>query len=332
MPLKYTKTVILITLLILLAAHVQGQVAPGRITVSSTPSGATACIDIANCDVTPATFSVDGNAWHTIAVTGTGYLPWTSTVYVISDQTSVVNAILVQNLSTTGVQVYVTPGGATVCIDYSQCTLNVGSPSGTGSTQFTGMNAGYHTITASLSGYQDYSTPVYVNMGSFTTVTISLVPSGVTTTPTPAPVFPSAGLVRVYVDQLGSTICIDNGDCRDNVGGSSGPGTGTALFSGVKPGITHTITVTEDGFLPYSTQVSVIQDLESTVDVHLVPVTTPTTSPTPTPTPTPSPTVPVTSERTTVIPQSTRAGLDPVPVLGALGLCGAIAFVRKNCK
>ena len=48
----------------------------------STPSGANACIDNKNCDITPATFAVEGNAWHMIVVTEKGYRDWTETIYV----------------------------------------------------------------------------------------------------------------------------------------------------------------------------------------------------------------------------------------------------------
>jgi hypothetical protein len=333
MSLKHTKTLVIIILLLVLAVHAHGQVASGRITVYSTPSGALACVDSTNCDTTPATFSVEGNSWHTVVVTANGYLQWSNPVYVVSDQTSLVNAALDQNPSTTGIQVFVTPGGGTVCLDYNQCIPNVGTPSGTGSTQFTGMGAGYHVITVTgTDGYEDYSAPVSVNMGSFTTTSINLLPLGTTPTTTSVPVFPSSGTVRVYVDRVGSTVCMDNANCRENVGGSPGPGTGTTLYNGVDPAFVHTITVTADGFMPYSTRVSVSKDLESTVDVHLVPLASLTTVPTPTPFPTTHLTTPATPFPTATIPTplSTVAGLDVFPILGAIGVLGVILFFRKD--
>jgi hypothetical protein len=329
-----TKTIIVITLVFLLAVSAQGLVNPGRITIYSTPSGAQACIDGTTCDTTPATFPVDGNAWHTVTITASGFLQWSDSLYVVSDQTSVVNAVLDQNPSTTGIQVYVTPGGGTVCLDYSQCTQNVGSAGTTGSTQFTGMSAGYHTISVnSLAGYQDYSTSVYVNAGSFTTVTINLLTSTVTPTVTTTSSFRPTGTIRVYVDRVGSTICIDNGDCRVNVGGTSGPGTSTTLFNNVDPNIIHAVSVSEDGYATKSVQVSVAKDSISTVNVQLVPLSALTTAPTPVPPLTTLPTVTATTAPTLpIIPQSTRAGLDMIPVLGALGICGAVMMCRNNRK
>jgi hypothetical protein len=39
--------------------------------------------------------------------------------------------------------------------------------------------------------------------------------------------------IRVYVDRIGSMICLGNADCNDYVGGSPGPGTETTLFEDV---------------------------------------------------------------------------------------------------
>jgi hypothetical protein len=278
-------------------------------------------------------FTVEGNAWHTIVVTESGYLQWSTTVYVLSDQMSVVNAVLEPNPSTTGIQVYVTPGSGTVCLDYSQCRTNVGSSDGTGSTLFTGMSDGYHTITVnSPAGYQDYSTPVYVNMGSISTVSINLVSGvnpGTTSTPVTTSGFPSTGTIRVYIDHSGSTVCLDNANCRVNVGGTAGPETSTTLFNGVALGVGHTISVSADGFAPYATQVSVSKDQISTVDVRLSAISGYTTAPTPTPVPTLSQ-VPVSTAPLTPTPLPTKAGLDMVPILGALGLCCAVILIRND--
>jgi hypothetical protein len=317
MKFRHTKTVILITLLLLLALHAQGLVTPGRITVYSTPSGALACIDNVDCDTTGATFTAGGNSWHTVVITERGYLQWSDSVYVTSDQTAVVNAVLEPNPSTTGIQVYVTPGSGTVCLDNSQCRVNVGTAGSTGSTQFAGLSQGYHTVTVdSTDGYQDYSTQAYVSMGSFTTLRIELDPSATPITPAT----PATGTVRVYIDRVGSTVCIDNGECHEDVGGSDGPGTGTTIFSKVTADSWHSISVAADGYKPYSTQVSVSRDQINTVDVSLEPLVDGTTLPTPAPTPLP----------TGPTPQPTRAGLDALPVLGALVVCGAVIVFRND--
>jgi hypothetical protein len=320
------KSVILITFLLLLAIHAQGLVAPGRIIVHSTPVGAVACIDAVDCDTTDATFTASGNTWHSVVVSSKGYLQWSDSVYVVSNQNNMVDAEMVLNPSATVLQVDMTPGGGTVCLDTSQCHANVGTLSSSGSTQFTGVSEGYHTITVeSPAGYLDYYTPVYVNLAKITYVTITLNPliSPVTyPTPVVTPAVTGTGTVRVYVDKSGSTVCLDTVNCRMNVGGTAGPGTGTTLFTNVTADYVHSISIDADGYKPYSTQVSVGKDLINTVDVSLQPLAVATTA---APTPTPATLIPGTP---TLLP--TRAGLDAVPVLGALVLCGAFFLFRNK--
>ncbi|MFA4849631.1 MAG: hypothetical protein WC626_07875 [Methanoregula sp.] len=319
MSLKDGKIVIIITLLLLLVVQVQG-LAPGRIAVYSTPSGAVACIDTVNCDTTDAFFSVSGNTWHSVVVTNKGYLQWSDTIFVVSDHTSVVNAELQLNPAITVLQVDVTPGSGTVCLDSTQCHQNVGVYGGSGSTQFTSVSPGYHMITVwGPADYEDYYTTVYVDLAKSTYVTVTLKPLNMpvtTVTPVIPPAASETGTVRVYVDQKGSTICIDNTDCRMNVGGAAGMGTGTTLFTNVTTNTLHTISVTAAGFKPYSSLVTVRQDMINTVDVSLQPLTVATTAPAPLP------------AEPTLMP--TKAGLNAAPVLGALVLCGAIFLLWKN--
>jgi hypothetical protein len=327
MPHMHTRTALLILLLVLLVVPVMAVVSPGRITVYSTPSGAHACIDTTtNCDTTGATFTVEGNAWHTVMVTENGYLEWTENVYVTSDQTQMVDAYLDLDHNATSIQAYITPGGnATVCLDNSDCRRNVLMNESAGisqfsswSVQFTGVNPGYHTITIeSPAGYQDSSQLVLVNLGKITPVNIKLSPEAVRTTSATT----STGSIRVYVDRTGSTICIDNGDCFVNVGGSPGPGTGTAVFNEVTADEVHIITLAADGYKPVSAKVSVGKDQISTVDVKLQLLGKETTvAITP---PTRQPTVPPTMP-------TRAAGLDVIPLLAALAFCSLVILVRKN--
>lgn len=325
MSFHYGKIVILITLLLLLVVQVQG-LAPGRIVVYSTPSGAVACIDTVNCDTTNAFFTVSGNTWHSVVVTNKGYLPWSDTIFVVSDHTSVVNAELQLDPAVTVLQIEVTPGSGTICLDGSQCHQNVGAFGSSGTTQFTGVDQGYHTIMVwGPSGYQDYYTTVYVDLAKSTYVIINLKPlitPATPVTPVITPATSATGLVRVYVDLTGSTICIDNMDCRMNVGGTAGTGTGTTLFTNVTANALHTISVTAVGYKSYSQQILVREDLINTVDVSLQSLTVATTAPTPIP------------AKTTHLPAEltllpTRSGLNAAPVLGALVLCGAFFLFRK---
>jgi hypothetical protein len=315
------KTIILIVLFLLIAVPATADLAPGRITVYSTPPGALACIDTTDCDTTVATFTAEGNTWHTVVVTENGYRLWTENVFVTSEQTSVVNAFLDLNPASTAIQVYVTPGGGTICLDNGECRLLGGLDGATGSTLFTGVSPGYHTLSVEApAGYSDTTELVQVSLGRITDVSISLDPVIPSTTR-------ATGSIRVYVDRTGSTICIDTVDCFVNVGGSSGPGTGTVVFNDVRADATHTITVAADGYRPVSRTVSVAKDLITTVDVSLPPIAGVTTAPALTTT---LGTAPTGTTPPATMPLPTRSGLGAVPVLGALFLCGVVFLFLKG--
>jgi hypothetical protein len=327
------KTALLLVLVILLAVPAVALVPPGRIMVSSTPPGAVACIDNKVCDTTDATFMAEGNAWHTVVVSEKGYRDWTGTVYVTSDQISRVDASLDLNAAATAIYVSLIPGSGTVCLDNSQCQEAV--TGGAGSMLFTGVSPGYHTLSVrSPAGYKDSTVLVQVTLGKITEVGITLDLVVIPTTPTAATTSttqttptlqttlsnPATGNIRVYVDRTGSTICIDTVDCFVNVGGNPGTGTGTTIFNDVTANVVHTISVTADGYQPVSANVSVGKDLISTVDIKLQPLGNLTTVPTLIPTPLP----------TEPAPRPTRAGLDVLPLIGALALCGAVFISQKE--
>jgi hypothetical protein len=320
MSLINTKTAILLVLL-LLAIPAGAVVPPGRIIVYSEPTGALACVDNKTCDTTGATFSVDGNVWHSVKVTGKGYREWTENVYVTSDQTSMVTAHLDLDLNATAIQVNVISGSGTVCLDNGDCHPKVGSATGARSTLFTGVSPGYHTISVEAAAdYEDTSELVEAILGKTTTVDIGLHSSAIPATPIPG-VDTQTGSIRVYVDRTGSTICIDDGDCYINVGGTPGPGTGTVIFNEVTADRAHIITIAVGGYKPVSMPVLVGPDQIATVDVSLQPLGAEATVPTliSSPMPTGSSTMP-----------TTRSGLDAMPVLGALGLCGTVFLARKT--
>lgn len=324
MPIRNMKTALLLVLLLLLASSATAAVAPGRITVYSTPTGALACVDAKTCDITGATFTVEGNAWHAVTITQKGYKPWTDRVFVTSDQISMVEAYLDLDANATAIQVIVRPGGGTICLDNGDCRSNVGSVAGNADALFTGVSPGFHTISVeSPAGYLDTTKLVKVELGKTTDVTLQLDPFVAPT----SPVSRATGTVRVYVDRTGSTVCMDNADCYLRVGGVPGPGTGTSVFNDVTADELHIVTVAADGYRPVSTQVRVGQDQIATVDVKLQPLTAATTVSTPVQTPA------VTQPTTLLTPLPTRsAGPGVIPVLGVLALCGVVFLCRSGRK
>lgn len=321
MPIMNTKTALFFVLLLILAVPALADVSPGRITVYSMPTGALACVDNKTCDTTGATFSVEGNAWHTVTVTEKGYREWSENVYVTSDQTSMITAYLDLDRNATAIKVNLVSGSGTVCLDNSDCRANVGSTAGTKSTLFTGVSPGYHTVSVEAAvNYADTTELVEVFLGKITTVNIELFPFVIPATPTPPPTR-ETGSIRVYVDRTGSTICINNVDCYVNVGGAPGPGTGTVIFNDVTANETQIITIAAEGYMPVSAKITVGKDQIATADVSLQPIGGKTTVPTliPTQVATVPPTMP-----------TARSGMDAVPVLGALVLCSAFFLTRKT--
>ena len=330
MPIMNTKTTLLFFMLLLLAVPAIAVVPPGRITVYSSPPAARACVDNRICDITPSTFAVEGNAWHMVVVTEKGYQDWTQMLYVTSDQTSRVDAYMDLNPNVTAIHVTVSPGGGTVCLDNGQCRPNLGTASTNGTTQYTGVSPGYHTISVeSPAGYQDTQELVQVKLGEITVISIALEPFIVPTTSTTR----ATGMVRVYVDRTGSTVCLDNARCAENVGGSPGPGTATTVFEDVTADEVHIVTVAANGFRPFSYKVLVEKDEIATVDVSLLPLdrmtTVTATTAMPTATTVPATTILVTMVPT-AMPPTTKGGLDAVLVIGALALCGAVFLLRKD--
>jgi hypothetical protein len=328
--LRNRTTILCVALILLLALPATAATEPGRITVYSTPSGAQACIDSKDCDITPATFSVEGNAWHMIVVREAGYRDWVETIYVTSAMTGTASAYLDQDPDATAIRVNVTPGGGSICLDNNQCHRDAGAVNGTGSTLFTGVSPGYHTISVeSPAGYMDAMELVQVKLGKVTDVTIGLAPVVTTPAPTLTPVTPM-GIVRVYVDRTGSTVCLDNTRCVHNLGGDAGQGTGTMVFDRVTVNETHIVTVAADGCEPFSKALTVERDQIVTVDVRLrqiggVPTTPATTAPQVVTTVT---LITGATPRATTLP--TRSAPGAFPVLGALAICGMLVLCRKD--
>ena len=304
-----------------------------RISVISRPPYAHVCIDGTRCGTSPVEFAITGNIQHTVNITRSGYLDWSDTVVVPAGETRIVNASMQQDTGLNGIQIFVKPGGGTVCIDATECHQGVGTADSTGSTQFAGLDEGYHVVSVNATpGYQASTIRAYVPRRGFASITVTLepvrapgteqatIPQGFMTVP-PTTAIPSPasatqhGKLRVYVSPIGGTVCIDSGDCRDHVGGTPGPGTGFEDFPAVSAGVPHNVSVTEDGFLPASSQVTVSPDKASSVTFVLQPAPVTTAEPAPLPEPSPTP---------------TRSDPGVMGTLGILAGIGGIRILRRN--
>ena len=153
----------------------------GWVYVSSSPGGASVTLDGTNYGQTPGSGSLRLNnivtGYHTVALTLSGYTPYTTQVNVNANTVSEVSALLQPTgpKSATGkLSVSSTPSGANVLVDnnfigITPLTLNE-------------IPVGSHVVTLQLTGYQNYETTTSVNAGATSTVAAGLSPV-VPTTP-----------------------------------------------------------------------------------------------------------------------------------------------------
>jgi hypothetical protein len=118
------------------------------------------------------------------------------------------------------VTVYSSPSGALACIDSGTCDFATATFSVAGNS--------WHTVTVRETGYREWTQNIYVTADQTSRIDAYL------------DLDPDATGIQVSIRPGGAIVCLDNMDCRANVGANST--SGTALFRGVSPGY-HTISV-----------------------------------------------------------------------------------------
>jgi len=226
----------------------------GSISVTSSPSGATAVLDGASSQLTPCTFHNVVPGSHTIQVTKSGYSAWSTTTSVSAGLNTQVYASLSALQPATG-SIYVTsvPGGANVYVD--------GTYYGPAPQLASGLSPGYHQVRISLSGFQDWTGSVNVESGVTTRVSQTL-----SVGPTPTPV-PGTGSIAVHSTPAGAEVYLDNA----YVGIS--PLTVPSVTAG-----SHVVLLTMPGYANWQATVQVQRDVIASVDATLSP--SPTSAPT----------------------------------------------------
>jgi hypothetical protein len=148
----------------------------GWIYVSSSPGGAAVTLDGNTMGQTPYSGSLKLESVqagdHTVALSLSGYQPYTTTTRVLSNTVSEVSAILQPSTPISargGLSVSSVPAGSNVFLDnnfigISPLTLN-------------DVSAGSHIVTFKLEGYTDYSSTTQVNVGAISTVSAALSPA-----------------------------------------------------------------------------------------------------------------------------------------------------------
>lgn len=240
---------------IVVNAYLQPVQTYGSITVTSSPSGATAVLDGAQSMVTPCTFHNVVPGTHTIQVTKSGYQAWSTTTTVEAGRNTQVFASLTPATQAPG-SIYVTsvPAGAGVYVD--------GTYYGPSPQLASGLSPGYHQVRISLSGFQDWVGNVMVRSGETTRISQTL-----SVTPTPSPV-PGTGSLSVQSSPPGASVYIDN----------EYMGITPLVIHSVAPG-THTVLLTHAGYADWKANVQVQKDVQTPVDATLSPAA-PTATPT----------------------------------------------------
>ncbi len=336
------------------------------IQIYSDPSGANLVVDGYWYDTTPSTDYDVSNGWHTVYITMDGYQPYSESVYV-QDGTTVVNAILVRNTPEVGsLDIGSQPSDADIWLDgyyrgstpqvignlwignhklivkkagyydYTD-TVNIGSAAVYGYTAVlspyspqpeygslqidtnpggaavfvngnykgntpaaydplyvTQLTPGTYTVKLVLPDYQVYTQDAVVQAGIVNDLHITLNPV------TPGPTPDTTGQILVYSTPSGANLYLDN----------AYKGLTPLTLSDIPAG-SHTVTLRMNGYQDFTKQVTVtagsVADGSGTLSPSASPVKT-----------------------TGPAPQPTKSPVSAITVALAIGICGAIFFVRKN--
>jgi hypothetical protein len=219
--------------------------------------------------------------------------------------------LVVSATAVTGpVQIIVHPGGGTVCLD-TDCRMNQGTTDGTSSTVFENVEAGsYHMINVyGIEGYQPYLKQFFYDP-SGAKVTRDIVLEPVKSAPV------GTGAIQVFITPDGGQACVDK-ICEKSSGTSSG--TWSVQFT-VTANTYHTLTLTHEGYTPYTKQIRVLPGQTSTLNIELKPL---------------PPGVPSGPAQTPVSaisqpPQPTTANLPGMLAFIAIGICGLALAGKKS--
>jgi hypothetical protein len=225
----------------------------GSISVTSSPSGATAVLDGGSSQTTPCTFTGVSPGSHTVYVSKSGYTSVSRTVTVSGGSTTQLSVTLNQVAPETGtIYVVSTPQGANAYVD--------GVYYGITPALATGLSPGNHQVRISLSGFQDWVGTVFVSSGATTTVSQTLHVG----TPTPTQ-SPGTGSVAVSSTPSGAQVYMDN----------VYQGISPLTISPVQPG-THTFLIKQAGYADWQVSESVAGGQTTQIAATLTPLSTPT--------------------------------------------------------
>lgn len=209
------------------------------------------------------------------------------------------------------IQLNIHPGGGTVCLG-TVCKANLAMEGGFGSVLFENVEAGrYYMVNVyGVEGYKPYLKQVYLDPLSTTlTRDISLDPVPAASTGT--------GTVRISVTPDGGKVCLDR-MCEVSSGDRTG--SWSVEFTDVSANTYHTLSVTNEGYETWTSEVRLLPGQTSTMSVTIKPL-----APGSTP-------VPVTTPPSAPAPGPTSADLPGMAAFLALGICWAALAMKRTGK
>jgi hypothetical protein len=210
------------------------------------------------------------------------------------------------------IQITVNPGGGTVCLD-TVCKEDQGTTDASSSTTFENVQADcYHMLNIyGTPGYEPYMGQVFLDSSGKTItreITLKKIPASA----------PETSTLKVFITPDGGKACLDR-MCELSSGDRTG--SWSVQFHEVIANTYHTLSISNDGYETFTTEVRLLPGQTNMMSVTLEPL--PPASPT-VPTLPPTPTLP------TPTPQPTRADLPGFVALIATGICGIVWVIRKT--
>jgi hypothetical protein len=209
-------------------------------------------------------------------------------------------------------QINVHPGGGTVCLA-TDCKANPVTADGVGSVIFENVETGrYYMVNVyGVDGYKPYLKQFYLDpLNPTFTRDISLEPVATASAGT--------GSVVVYVTPDGGKVCLDR---MCEVSSGDGRGSWNVEFTDITANTYHTLSVTNEGYETWTSQVRLLPGQVNTMSVTLKPLV-PGSTP-----------VPATATTSLVpSPKPTSANLPGIVAFLSVGICWAVLAMKRSGK
>jgi PKD repeat protein len=237
--------------------NLMGVVTPiyGKISLSSSPAGATAYLDGASKGTTPLTIPSVTPGTHTVDLTLTGYQDYQTTVTVVAGQIATLSATLTPIPTTGGLSITSTPSGATILVDGVKTGV---TPMGVE------LLPGSHVVKLQKAGYAEYTGTFTVVAGKMAPVTVQLVAlpqttTMIVTTTAQQTTATGAGTLTIQSIPTNAAIRLDGID----------QGTTPKSVPNLKAGA-HTVTLSYPGYNDWTGTVTIVTGATMPITITLI--------------------------------------------------------------